>query len=559
MRHSTLGFSFPLFLLLWALLNLLQAGLTPLDADEAYYWVYAQHLDWGYFDHPPAAALLIKLGTWLFPGTLGLRFFIVLANVLSFGVIWDLADRPRSGPALYTLLALLMAMPFLHLYGFIATADAPLMLFSALFFWGYRRFLAQPGFSTALLWAGIMAGLLYSKYHGILLIFFTVLSHLSLFRQPWFYAAGFMGALLFVPHLYWQYIHDFPSFRYHLKGRDDVYEWKYTWNYLLNQAVLFSPLLLPFISKAWIKTPLQEPWQKSLRWVLAGFWLFFLWSTSKGHVEPQWTAILSIPLILLLYGYAQAQVFSVRLLRSLSFVSAALLILVRVALLLQLGPFEKQFNHQSWVNALQDQAQRLPVLFHNSYRNPALYHFYTQQQAYELTTAQYRKSQYDLWGDEEALQGKTVYLLVDKSTYCSRCDTLHLGKKTMLGAVLKDFQAAEKIKIEILDAPPKARVGDSIAVKLNLHNPYPFRVDPQRGTFKLRLGLAFHRDGQYLWEEYGIPTKTLGTWQPGNAYIIVAKFRVPEKFKGPLELVFGLRYGELQPTMASEVWKMEVE
>ena len=548
MSKSVLTFSFPLFLFCWVLLNLLQAGFTQLDPDEAYYWVYAQQLDWGYFDHPPAAALLIKLGTWLFPGTLGLRFFIVLANALAFAVIWDLAGRPQSGRPLYLLIALLLAMPFLHLYGFIATADAPLMLFSALFFWGYRRFLDRPGFANALLWAVIMAALLYSKYHGILLIFFTVLSNLRLFRQPWFYAAGLMGALLFVPHLYWQYSHDFPSFRYHLKGRDDVYELKYTLNYLLNQLVIFSPLLLPYIVLALIKSPIQDPLQRSFRWVLGGFWLFFLWSTSKGHVEPQWTAILSIPLVLLLFAWEKQKGFASETITFFSIGSGALLLLVRLGLLFWWAAPGKQM----WIKELEPKTGSLPVIFHNTYRNPAIYQFYTQQKTYELTTAQYRKSQYDLWDDEVDLQGKKVYLVLDQTTYCAACDTLKLGKKTMLGAVLEDFQVVEKITLEVLKAPQTAKAGDSIQVQLKLHNPYAFAVDPNRGSFKLRLGLAYHRDGQYLWEEYGIPAQALSAWLPGQDYVLDVKYRVPVKFPGELEMVFGLRYGGLQSTLASE-------
>lgn len=34
--------------------------------EEAYYWNYAQHLDWGYLDHPPMVAVLIKACTFLF-------------------------------------------------------------------------------------------------------------------------------------------------------------------------------------------------------------------------------------------------------------------------------------------------------------------------------------------------------------------------------------------------------------------------------------------------------------------------------------------------------------
>jgi len=37
----------PLFYLLWLLVGLIQAANTELLDDEAYYWVFSQHLDWG--------------------------------------------------------------------------------------------------------------------------------------------------------------------------------------------------------------------------------------------------------------------------------------------------------------------------------------------------------------------------------------------------------------------------------------------------------------------------------------------------------------------------------
>ena len=53
------------FIGVWLVLNGLQAAFMGIDADEAYYWLYAQHLQWGYFDHPPLVALSIRLGETL--------------------------------------------------------------------------------------------------------------------------------------------------------------------------------------------------------------------------------------------------------------------------------------------------------------------------------------------------------------------------------------------------------------------------------------------------------------------------------------------------------------
>jgi dolichol-phosphate mannosyltransferase len=56
-------------------LRLVYAGSVELMPEEAYYWNYSRHLDFGYLDHPPMVAWLIRLGTALFGQTeFGLHF-----------------------------------------------------------------------------------------------------------------------------------------------------------------------------------------------------------------------------------------------------------------------------------------------------------------------------------------------------------------------------------------------------------------------------------------------------------------------------------------------------
>ena len=45
------GKSLILFGLIFFTINIIQALLTDLHGDEAYYWRYSQDLDWGYFDN----------------------------------------------------------------------------------------------------------------------------------------------------------------------------------------------------------------------------------------------------------------------------------------------------------------------------------------------------------------------------------------------------------------------------------------------------------------------------------------------------------------------------
>lgn len=58
-----------------------------LNPNEAYYWVYSNFIDWGYFDHPPMVALSIWVGDKFFSNTLGLRLMTILTNTFSIYIM----------------------------------------------------------------------------------------------------------------------------------------------------------------------------------------------------------------------------------------------------------------------------------------------------------------------------------------------------------------------------------------------------------------------------------------------------------------------------------------
>ena len=68
-------------------LRLILAATLPVAPDEAYYWLWSQHLQPGYYDHPPMVALFIRIGTALFGATpFGIRLFGPLAAAAQCGV-----------------------------------------------------------------------------------------------------------------------------------------------------------------------------------------------------------------------------------------------------------------------------------------------------------------------------------------------------------------------------------------------------------------------------------------------------------------------------------------
>lgn len=80
------------FCIFWLAINLIQSAFTNLTSDEGYYWFFSRTMEWGYYDHPPLLALLVKMGYALFPNEFGTRLFPVLLNAA--GVLFFLTLLP---------------------------------------------------------------------------------------------------------------------------------------------------------------------------------------------------------------------------------------------------------------------------------------------------------------------------------------------------------------------------------------------------------------------------------------------------------------------------------
>ena len=94
-----------LWLLVWGFLDLLCASFCEIHADEAYYRLYGQFLDWGYFDHPPMVGLMTALSAILVPGTslilknLSVRLVTVLVHMATVWVVWKTVLLTEHRPA----------------------------------------------------------------------------------------------------------------------------------------------------------------------------------------------------------------------------------------------------------------------------------------------------------------------------------------------------------------------------------------------------------------------------------------------------------------------------
>jgi hypothetical protein len=503
----------------WWVLNLLQAAFTGLADDEAYYWYFSQHLDWGYFDHPPMVALLVRLSSWL-PGALGIRFLSTLLQPLYLLLFWHIirpADATRRDALLYVLLC--FSQPLLQLYGFLAVPDAPLMFFTVVFLWAYKRFRESSTLPNALIMGTAVALLGYSKYHGALVVLLVLLSDLRLFRRWQLYAAGFTALLLFLPHLWWQYTHDWVSFGYHLSGRNAwAYKPSFTFEYIALLLCIFNPLWLYHYWRGIADSRSNGvPLRNAMLWLAAGFALFFLLSTVRGSVQPQWVLPVALPLTALLFHASRQS----RYVRTAAIVIAVLFIAVRVVTVT--NPMEIKgelwYQKQTYYQIANLAGDR-PVVFMQNYTAPAKYTYYTGRTAYCSPYFYTRHSQWQYDTLDRTFRGRDV--IVGNLNNNAQEGSLALADgRTFHYSVVHDYMPLRELRVECLTpldlAMPYLRrdslatQADSIApvvLTMAVHNPYHFDIY-STDSLPLRMQLYFHVTQYYAAGAFGLLTDTL--------------------------------------------------
>ncbi len=475
----------------WWVVNLLQASFTQLANDEAYYWLFARNPAWGYFDHPPVTAWLVWAGGFM-GGELGIRFFFTLLQPAYLYIIWRLVrpSHPRTEDAsLFFVIS--AAMPILQLYGFIAVPDGPLMFFTALFLLAYKRFRERNTIGAAVAMGAVMAALAYSKYHGALVVGFALLSDPRNFRNPKLYLSAVVTLLLLTPHLWWQYDHDWASFRYHLSGRNGYFRWSDLGEFLMNLLVIFNPLFVPLYVRGWGRDggDAQYDVRRALYVMTVGFIIFFTVSSFRGYVQPQWVIPVAFGLIMVLFGYARRNRRTERYVRISGWITVGLACAVRLIMIF--NPFGIRFevfdNPESYGTIAKATGGR-PVIFDGGYAQAAKYVYYTGGEAYSQGQVGYRTSQWEYIDADTPWAGREVAIAVPSDRADSTI-TLPNGKR-FSWRIEKDFRPARKAAVEITSGaiPPQAAPGDTLRFGITVRNPYDYSID--LGTPPVRLVFA---------------------------------------------------------------------
>jgi len=220
-RAGVIGFAAVAFAL-----KLILAPSVELLPEEAYYWNYARHLDYGYLDHPPMVGWIIGAAR----AVLGDEEFAVRIGALLSGVVatcftYRLTRNLFGEPSALVALVLMQTLPFFFLTGVLMTPDAPLMAaWAAALYFLERALIAER--REAWWWAGLAFGIgLLSKYTIALLGLATLVFMLIDARsRQWLkriepYGAALLAFVIFSPVIVWNERHEWASFVFQTSRR----------------------------------------------------------------------------------------------------------------------------------------------------------------------------------------------------------------------------------------------------------------------------------------------------------------------------------------------------
>lgn len=185
--------------------------------DELYYLACAQHLAWGYVDQAPLIAFIAKFVRMTLGDSLAaIRFLPALAGAGLVLLTGFLARELRGGRFAQGLAALVvLAAPGNLSMDNLFTMNA----FEPLFWIGCAFLVVRimkTGNTKLWLWFGVLAGIGLENKHSMLIFGFALIVGLLLTPQRtimysrWFWIAGALAFLIFLPNLIWNIQHHFP-------------------------------------------------------------------------------------------------------------------------------------------------------------------------------------------------------------------------------------------------------------------------------------------------------------------------------------------------------------
>jgi 4-amino-4-deoxy-L-arabinose transferase-like glycosyltransferase len=279
-------------------LRLVLASRLPLFVDEAFYWQEGRHLAWAYSDLPGMTAWLARLGDALGQGTLALRLpFLAIAAVVPW-VVARMTAREFGAKAGWQAGSLALLLPLAGTAGLLALPDVPLLLATALCIDAALRLLRSVTLPAAaeLAIGLVIGGLTHYRFAAVIAVGFVALLVLAdgrkALREPRVWAAIAVGALAWLPLLWWNLHNADAGLRFQLVDR---HPWSFSDAGIRlgrMQLLLATPLLLAaMVAAAWTGVRDPRPAARHLAWcgaLIVGGFLLLGFFADRERVSFHW-------------------------------------------------------------------------------------------------------------------------------------------------------------------------------------------------------------------------------------------------------------------------------
>ena len=407
------------------------AAIVPLTGDEAYFVVWGEYLDYGYYDHTPmagwwlAAALALGKSVWL------MRLPALLTTVAVAWMIWRAArtlDPAKAG----WVAAIYLWSPH-NVLNFFTTTDTPLILFSALCCVLLFRAVRTDRALEYLL-AGLMLGLAFlSKYFAVLLgVAVAVLLVGYCGRRRWLGLALVIAGVLpcAAVNIAWNYHHGWTNILFNLFNRTSDAGFS-----IGNVVAYLAVLVMPVAPLAWFlmrprvegRLPWREAWERwkgngAIVYVITALFplvLLLLVSTQKpvgAHWPLSYFPSLFIALVVLFSDQALQ-----RLTRAMRIFGVTLCGIAGVGVLLPVGWLSGHKSYDSIVLGTHaDEVGRALAPYQGeyelmtfSYAKSAMLSFWSESHVPVIGNGSHHGRQDDLITDFRAFDGKKIVVLCD--------------------------------------------------------------------------------------------------------------------------------------------------
>jgi 4-amino-4-deoxy-L-arabinose transferase-like glycosyltransferase len=202
------------------------AGMEmPLLHDEAYYWLWSRRLAWGYMDHPPLIAYLIRLSTAGGDTAVWLRLPALVLGVVGALLLFRLGRELFDERVAFLAVVLYQVTPALSGFGSFSTPDGPMYVaWMAALLLVWQAVNGKPArwwLAGAAVGIGLLSKL-YTVFFGVGILLYLALEDRAWLRRREPYLAALAAAAFLAPVLYWNWTHGWATLAFLLGARADL-------------------------------------------------------------------------------------------------------------------------------------------------------------------------------------------------------------------------------------------------------------------------------------------------------------------------------------------------